>query len=355
MAFAERQVIRSAEVEDVADIVVARAVAELEVAVRDEGTAGICLIAIDRSENQRMRQGIVAVEFDAVAQALPDFHLQRMVIGVAHGIQVIERETGGIRVHFPKVDGVGCSGSAEAASGARRELRAEHVAHIALVAGQRVGDASGLAGLKLSEELVIERAGGGSEIRGEDGQRRLARQSVVLETVAFAVCLIDRQVRLRILELVQEAVFEDVHFVQVFAEPDVVRHVADIADFESRALAELALDAEVPLLGIGLADIRIHGEEGIAERQRGRGERRRPGGREQAELRKGLAQGQRARLVSADGAGRIGSQVARLEEEGALVGSVGPEVLCAFLIIAQRPSGTDDGLPFGEDAAEEAP
>ncbi len=73
--------------------------------------------------------------------------------------------------------------------------------------------------------------------------------------------LINGQIVLRVLEFRQEAVLEDIHLVQVFTKPGVVRLVAHIADFKRAAASQLPLDAEVPVFHVRLADVRVHREE----------------------------------------------------------------------------------------------
>jgi hypothetical protein len=56
----------------------------------------------------------------------------------------------------------------------------------------------------------------------------LPRQIAILE--ALHICrLIELQIALRVLELGQEAVLEDIHFVQIARAPRELRRIADIS------------------------------------------------------------------------------------------------------------------------------
>src|SRR6185369_16516444 len=58
------------------------------------------------------------------------------------------------------------------------------------------------------------------------------------ESITLPVGLVDRQIGLGVLEFLQEAILEDVRFVQVDREPAMHAQVSDVADFESAALTD---------------------------------------------------------------------------------------------------------------------
>src|SRR5262249_48994777 len=100
-----------------------------------------------------------------------------------------------------------------------------------------------------------------------------------------ARCLVYRQILLRVLELLQEAVFKNIDFVQVAGAPDEMGLIADITDFEHVVLSELALDAQRVVDAVrrpqvwvepgdgpgeslvGLVDDRLVGSSGESERR----------------------------------------------------------------------------------------
>src|SRR5262249_42742214 len=83
----------------------------------------------------------------------------------------------------------------------------------------------------------------------EDGQRHLARPSLILKTVD-AGRRIDNQIVLRVLEFLEESIFEDIDFVQIARAPGEMRLIADVADVEYGVVPQLALDAEVVVFSV---------------------------------------------------------------------------------------------------------
>src|SRR5205085_2236082 len=67
-------------------------------------------------------------------------------------------------------------------------------------------------------------------------------------------------------ELVEEAVFDDVHFVQVVFAPEVNAVVAGEAGFDHGVLAELALPADVPALDVAQVHTRLEVVDAGGER-----------------------------------------------------------------------------------------
>ncbi len=67
----------------------------------------------------------------------------------------------------------------------------------------------------------------------------------------------DGQVLLCLLELLQEPVLEDVHFVEVVLTPKLGAVVAGIADVDDGALVDFTLKADIPALDITGTQIRI--------------------------------------------------------------------------------------------------
>src|SRR6185436_12261479 len=69
------------------------------------------------------------------------------------------------------------------------------------------------------------------------------------------------KVVLRVLELIQESVLEDVHFVRTKPTPNSDRVVTHIPGFEHRVLIQLALDADTVRLGVRDLDVRIESRQ----------------------------------------------------------------------------------------------
>jgi hypothetical protein len=108
---------------------------------------------------------------------------------------------------------------------------------------------------------------------------RYASVTALLKLVAelvllFAFAAVGRhvglQVRLRRLELVQKAVFDEISFIQVACCVIVQRVLAQVPDIQHCVLANFPLYAQRPGLRVGHAQIRIHRVRRIT-RQRGSG------------------------------------------------------------------------------------
>src|SRR5262249_14799034 len=137
-------------------------------------------------------------------------------------IQIVDRA--GVRVHLPEVDRVtgADSGCADVVQRAGSEIIYAHqIAEEALVGCESLCHGTrGTIGQVLNVGTVAEVCrGSASERAGEDGQRELSGQPVVRKRSAAAIRLVDSQIVLRVLEFVQESVFEDIYFVDVVAEP----------------------------------------------------------------------------------------------------------------------------------------
>src|SRR5262249_30085220 len=112
------------------------------------------------------------------------------------------------------------------------------------------------------ERLLISQNPKGSL---ENAQRYLTGQPFVGEATSWPPRLIairvrgakDSQVVLRVLELSQETVLEDVDLLDVLAMPHVRGFIAHVAYFERCGVGELALNAEAPVLHVGRHQIRI--------------------------------------------------------------------------------------------------
>ena len=80
----------------------------------------------------------------------------------------------------------------------------------------------------------------------------------------LAASAVDLEIVLRVNELLQEAVLEDVGLIDVECAPEFDGVVADVADFQRRLWGDLALDAERPLLNVGSAQVRVEGNQAAA-------------------------------------------------------------------------------------------
>src|SRR5262249_41507060 len=74
---------------------------------------------------------------------------------------------------------------------------------------------------------------------------------------------IRHQIGLRIPELVQEAIFQNVDFVKTIASPEITAAGADVTSFDNRVFEYLALHAEVPRMDQARLEIRIEAADGI--------------------------------------------------------------------------------------------
>ena len=100
----------------------------------------------------------------------------------------------------------------------------------------------------------------------EDRQRDLSRQSLVGEAGA-PVGDVDGQILLRELELLQEAVLEDVHFVEVVGSPEIVATIADVADLERPVAPQLPLVADAEVIDVRRPDVGIDRRVPALERE----------------------------------------------------------------------------------------
>ncbi len=76
---------------------------------------------------------------------------------------------------------------------------------------------------------------------------------------------IGRQICLRQLEFIEEAIFDNVDFVQIELLPQFDAAIADITGFNDRVLVDFALHAETPRLDIAKLKIRIEGVRRIGD------------------------------------------------------------------------------------------
>src|SRR6516165_9712046 len=80
----------------------------------------------------------------------------------------------------------------------------------------------------------------------------------MLPTAAVAeIARVRGQISLGLFEFIQEAVLEDVYFVDVVFEPLMDRTIAYIPHFYDTPIADFPLNAHVPGLGVRLADLGI--------------------------------------------------------------------------------------------------
>src|SRR5262249_42514192 len=138
---------------------------------------------------------------------------------------------GGVRVDLEEVDRVR-AGRVKAQPRARLEATAEHPAQVGRASGQLTGEPSRLSLVEQVNEGVVSEALVGrksllrcpcpssAESRFEDGQPRLPGQPAVLEAIDSSI-LIDLKISLRVFELIQEPVLEDVHLVQIVSVPEM--------------------------------------------------------------------------------------------------------------------------------------
>src|SRR5262249_36994808 len=151
-----------------------------------------------------------------------------------------------------------------------RETRPDHVAEERSAASHPLRERPGSAVLQIGDqgtEFVIREIPAESSL--EDRERELPGQSTVYESGALPVRLVDREVCLGVSELGKESVFEDIDFVQIVTHPGVHRHVADIAGVDHGAIADLTLDAEIPLLDVRLPDVRVHSKKRVVSEGQG--------------------------------------------------------------------------------------
>src|SRR5262249_10584816 len=140
-----------------------------------------------------------------------------------------------VRVEHEEVDGINPSG-VEAAACAWAETVSDHSAEISRVLGDAGSERSSLAGVQVTAESRMREAVRRSQAteRGfEDWCRGLARQTIVGETRASAIGLVDGEVLLRGFELSQEAVLEDIHLVHVVGVPQTDTMISRVPDFEN--------------------------------------------------------------------------------------------------------------------------
>ena len=144
----------------------------------------------------------------------------------------------------------------------------------------------------------------------EDRQRHLPRQPVVREAGA-SVRSVDREIGLRVLELLEESVFEDVHFVQVVRPPHVAAAIPQVAGLDDGARTDFSLDADVPRLDVRRPQVALHRREAVREGEVSLIERAGIGGRKRHERRQCALQRQAARREPGCDAG---PQIARAIE-----------------------------------------
>ena len=144
-------------------------------------------------------------------------------------------------------------------------------AHARGVGGDGVGQRAGLSLLDLQGAGGVVVGGEGGE---DDGKRLLAGESEVLvgavavrrhaNGVGRGAAAREGQVVLGSLELVEEAVFEDVDLVDIHLAPEVGAVVAHVADFEHGIASQLALDADVPTLDVTRLQVRVEIVDAVA-------------------------------------------------------------------------------------------
>src|ERR1035437_646345 len=159
------------------------------------------------------------------------------------------------------------------------------------------------------------------------------------------------QVRLGLLELRQEAVFEDVYFVGIDVDPLVDGSIPAVADLKHSRGADRSLDAQVPGFGVGLLDVRIEAIDARAANERviRLGRRRLIGQRFISERRNRLPNRQAARRKRSRLSSVVCVQEEVLEVEGTKVRGVVPEVL-AWL---RKPPESKTTADYGAISTEQ--
>src|SRR5439155_25341531 len=186
--------------------------------------------------------------------ALPELQLQRLVARSGFIREEPDRAARSVRVCLEEIDRIR-TWRRVSQCGARGEVAAYHAAQINRVGGHGIREPASLALLQIRDERAVGVPAGGRQCglppagakrRVEDRRGGLARQTGVGEAVD-AGCLVDGEVPLRLPEVLQESVLEDVHLVQIVAAPQVAAGVGEIARLERRIAPQLALEADAPV------------------------------------------------------------------------------------------------------------
>src|SRR6185437_4256015 len=139
-------------------------------------------------DSQGMGPCIVGVELETVPGALPQIHLESVVIRVALRDQLAKREprTNCIRIHLEEVDGITCARNIDARiGGTRRECCAPNqVTVIERRVGEGICESSSLSGLKIANKPATAELG---RVAGEGGVHNRER-SGPRGTAVRAVC-----------------------------------------------------------------------------------------------------------------------------------------------------------------------
>src|ERR1700722_11808119 len=113
-----------------------------------------------------------------------------------------------------------------------------------------------------------------SSKRRVENRRRLLPCVAVIRERCYSVRLIDRQVRLRILELRKETVRElgggskNVDLIRVYIDPLPLGYTPDVAYFKSAGLPHLPLNTQIPRLRVRLLNVRVHAIQPRATEER---------------------------------------------------------------------------------------
>lgn len=164
------------------------------------------------------------------------------------------------------------------------------------------------------------------------------------------------QIGLSVLEILQESVFEDIHFVRIDGDPLVEGVVTVVSDFQRHRTTKPALNADIPGLGCGFPEI---GLDAVDTRSTRVGElcfgRRRLVRRgRQNESRQGVSDreapgSERSRLACV-----VREQVELLVVELPVVRGVIPEILVWLGKAAQRIAAADHCLILAQQAFQGA-
>src|SRR5262245_40817557 len=192
---------------------------------------------------------------------------------------------GGVRVDLEEIDWVR-AGLGKAQPPARLEAAAEHPAQVGRASGQLTGEPARLSLVEKVNEATVSKAlvgrkslsrfsfPSGGESRFENRQMYQSIHPITKCKTVDSQFLVDLEVPLCVLELVQEPILEDVHLVQIVAVPEMRSLVPHVARLDHGVPAQFALDAEVPLLNVRRAQVRLHrAEADVAECEIGLAER----------------------------------------------------------------------------------
>src|SRR5262245_34083449 len=220
--------------------------------------------------------GVISVPGKALRETLPELNLEAVIVAPAGVINVVQAASHE-RVEQEKVDRIRprrVGRRDDSPAGA--ESIAEHATNVIRTGGHSRGYGAGRAVVQAGDKIGGRVSDAGSERQRitsraegcvEDGQCNLALKPPISKIVLCLkisanprrrlssstrrrVCSANRQVILRILELVMESVFEDVDVVQIHCAPAEVGLSADVGDLQHGVLPQLTLDAESIIVGV---------------------------------------------------------------------------------------------------------